>query len=160
VALAVSLVATEAPTGFDNLTNGFVTQAEFDEAIEGFREQEGIEDGLGPVYNAQSCGECHQNPVTGATGVISGLRSPGTSTGEPGSWQEAAKITPGKDKKASAKRRSRLIALPPCGYTRTRSSETAKDRRDTRARRVGESAPATPRPGYVKARWAIVRRPV
>src|SRR5216110_3635256 len=34
-----------------------------------------IADGLGPVYNAQSCAECHQNPVTGAISQISELRA-------------------------------------------------------------------------------------
>ena len=46
---------TEAPAGFDNLTNGFVTQASFDGSRETFEEREGIADGLGPVYNADSC---------------------------------------------------------------------------------------------------------
>jgi CxxC motif-containing protein (DUF1111 family) len=69
------LAATEAPTGFDNLTNGFVNQAAFDLAMEGFRTQEDAEDGLGPVYNAQSCGECHQNPVTGAASQIGEFRA-------------------------------------------------------------------------------------
>jgi CxxC motif-containing protein (DUF1111 family) len=67
--------ATEAPAGFDNATNGLVTQAEFDAALASFVEQEGTDDGLGPVYNAQSCGECHQNPVTGAVSQISELRA-------------------------------------------------------------------------------------
>lgn len=67
--------ATEAPTGFDNLTNGLVNQADFDAARDGFAEQEVIDDGLGPVYNAQSCGECHQNPVTGAISQITELRA-------------------------------------------------------------------------------------
>src|SRR3989449_8759918 len=66
---------TEAPAAFDNLTNGFMTQAEFDAALLKFVEQEGIDEGLGPVYNAQSCGECHQNPVTGAISQISELRA-------------------------------------------------------------------------------------
>jgi CxxC motif-containing protein (DUF1111 family) len=58
---------TEAPAGFDNLTNGFSTQTAMDAAIAVFAtEIEGIADGLGPVYNAQSCRECHQNPVIGA----------------------------------------------------------------------------------------------
>ena len=34
-----------------------------------------ISDGLGPVYNAQSCRECHQNPVTGGISQISELRA-------------------------------------------------------------------------------------
>jgi CxxC motif-containing protein (DUF1111 family) len=67
--------ATEAPAGFDNLTNGFVTQANFNVAKDTFEERDEIADGLGPVYNAQGCSECHQNPVTGATSQISELRA-------------------------------------------------------------------------------------
>lgn len=73
--LAVSPPATEAPTGYDNLTNGFVDQAQFDLAREGFDDREGLADGLGPTYNAQSCGECHQNPVSGGGSQISELRA-------------------------------------------------------------------------------------
>ena len=50
---------TEAPAGFDNLTNGFLTQADFDAAKASFEEREGVDDGLGPMYNAQACAECH-----------------------------------------------------------------------------------------------------
>ena len=67
--------ATEAPAGFDNLTNGFISQADFDAAKATFEERDEIADGLGPVYNAQSCAECHQNPVTGAISQISELRA-------------------------------------------------------------------------------------
>ena len=67
--------ATEAPAGFDNLTNGFLTQEQFDDAMKEFAQQQVIGEGLGPVYNAQSCGECHQNPVTGAISQISELRA-------------------------------------------------------------------------------------
>jgi CxxC motif-containing protein (DUF1111 family) len=66
---------TEAPAGFDNQTNGFLTQAEFDAARDIFDEREGIADGLGPVYNAQSCGECHQNPTSGGISQITELRA-------------------------------------------------------------------------------------
>ncbi|HVG29738.1 MAG TPA: di-heme oxidoredictase family protein [Pyrinomonadaceae bacterium] len=66
---------TQAPTGFDNLTNGVSAQATFDADLAVFAEQEVIADGLGPVYNAQSCGECHQNPVTGAISQITELRA-------------------------------------------------------------------------------------
>ena len=65
----------EAPTGFSGLTNGVLTQAEFDAAREVFAEQESIAEGLGPVYNAQSCGECHQNPVTGGVSQITEVRA-------------------------------------------------------------------------------------
>jgi CxxC motif-containing protein (DUF1111 family) len=67
--------ATEAPAGFDNVTNGFITQAEFDAARANFEQRDEIADGLGPVYNAQSCAECHQNPVTGGISQISELRA-------------------------------------------------------------------------------------
>jgi CxxC motif-containing protein (DUF1111 family) len=67
--------ATEAPTGFDNRTNGFISQAQFNAALETFEERDVIADGLGPVYNAQSCAECHQNPVTGGSSQISELRA-------------------------------------------------------------------------------------
>lgn len=67
--------AVEAPTGFDNLTNGFTSQAVFDLDREIFEEREFIEDGLGPVYNAQACAECHQNPVTGSSSQIVELRA-------------------------------------------------------------------------------------
>src|SRR5262252_2910378 len=67
--------ATEAPTGFDNLTNGLTTQAQFDADRDVFEERDDIAKGLGPVYNAQSCAECHQNPVTGAISQITELRA-------------------------------------------------------------------------------------
>lgn len=35
---------------------------------------EGIDDGLGPLYNAQSCRECHQNPTSGGVSQITELR--------------------------------------------------------------------------------------
>ena len=66
---------TEAPAGFDGVTNGLVDQATHDSDTEVFAEQELIGDGLGPVYNAQSCGECHQNPVTGGISQINELRA-------------------------------------------------------------------------------------
>jgi len=74
--LAVPLVcaAVDAPTGFDNLTNGFEPQAAFDADLDTFGEFEEAADGLGPVYNAQSCRECHQNPVVGGISQTFELR--------------------------------------------------------------------------------------
>ena len=75
--LAVPLVyaaVTEAPTGFDNLTNGFESQAQMDLDRANFDSREEIADGLGPIYNAQACAECHQNPVSGAISQITELR--------------------------------------------------------------------------------------
>jgi len=73
--VALSQAPSEAPTGFDNLTNGFTTQAQFEADRDVFEESEPIEEGLGPVYNAQSCAECHQNPVTGAISQVTELRA-------------------------------------------------------------------------------------
>jgi CxxC motif-containing protein (DUF1111 family) len=73
--VASSQQATEAPTGFDGLTNGFVSQAEFDEAKEIFDEVEEEDEGLGPVFNARGCGECHQNPVVGGISQITEMRA-------------------------------------------------------------------------------------
>ena len=67
--------ATEAPTGFDNQTNNFVTQTTFVADIATFEERDDKSKGLGPVYNAQSCAECHQNPVTGGISQITELRA-------------------------------------------------------------------------------------
>src|ERR1700719_2159439 len=65
----------EAVTGFDDLSNGFSDpdRRKVDEKF--FEEVEHIApDGLGPLYNAQSCRECHQTPVTGAASQVTELR--------------------------------------------------------------------------------------
>src|SRR5882672_3069934 len=67
--------ATEAPSGFDTLTNGMVTQAVHDADRLTFEERDTVVKGLGPVFNAQSCAECHNNPVTGGISQISELRA-------------------------------------------------------------------------------------
>src|SRR5919109_2721862 len=88
--------ATEAPTGFDNQTNGFTAQGPPFERLDEdnvvplrsfndnrfiFEEVETIEDGLGPTYNAQSCGECHQNVVTGGASQVAEHRTGRTDDG-------------------------------------------------------------------------------
>jgi CxxC motif-containing protein (DUF1111 family) len=67
--------ATEAPAAFDNLTNGMVGQARFDAVKAVFEEQEAIDEGLGPVYNALGCADCHQDPITGSSSQVSELRA-------------------------------------------------------------------------------------
>lgn len=82
--------ATEALTGFENLTNGMDVQgppfAGLDAArvipLRSYNENrfifEAVEteaDGTGPTYNAQSCRECHQNVVTGAGSQVAEQRS-------------------------------------------------------------------------------------
>ena len=73
---------TEAPAGFDNVpVPGFFSdnpgknQQIFDEVKATFETRDEIADGLGPVYNAQACSECHQNPVTGSVSQITELRA-------------------------------------------------------------------------------------
>ncbi len=65
----------EAPTGFDNKTNGFELQPEYDKDQGTFEEVETIKKGLGPVYNATSCVGCHQNPITGGSSQIVEIRA-------------------------------------------------------------------------------------
>jgi hypothetical protein len=78
--------------GFDDVTNDLIDQGKppedcvdpvpgtflQDKAI--FEEVDEIGDGLGPVYNAQACRECHQNPVTGAISQITELRAGHTTS--------------------------------------------------------------------------------
>jgi CxxC motif-containing protein (DUF1111 family) len=83
-------LAMEAPTGFENLTNGFSQQGpafdtlDEDTAVANrsfndnrfiFEEVETADDGLGPTYNAQSCRECHQNIVTGGASQVTVQRT-------------------------------------------------------------------------------------
>src|ERR1700690_1396621 len=66
--------STEAPTGFDNKSNGVTDDATHEADQMRFEEVELVSDGLGPLYNAQSCRECHQNPVSGAASQVAELR--------------------------------------------------------------------------------------
>jgi CxxC motif-containing protein (DUF1111 family) len=72
--VAAATNSPEAPTGFDNKTNGMVDDATHQADQTKFEEVEQIADGLGPLYNAQSCRECHQNPVSGAASQVSEAR--------------------------------------------------------------------------------------
>src|SRR5215472_16357996 len=80
--------ATEAPSGFDtptlqsnvagtkSISNGIVEPPgdtfALDQQI--FEKREDPSIGLGPVFNATSCSECHQNPVTGGPSQITEMR--------------------------------------------------------------------------------------
>src|ERR1700756_3806152 len=65
----------EALTGFDDQSNGFSDPARRTADQKNFEEVEHIApDGLGPLYNAQSCRECHQTPVSGAASQVSEFR--------------------------------------------------------------------------------------
>src|SRR5437016_4014047 len=69
-----ALPSSEAPTGFDNQSNGMVDDATHQADQVKFDEVENVSDGLGPLYNAQSCRECHQSPVSGGGSQVAELR--------------------------------------------------------------------------------------
>ena len=73
-ALALFPQNTDAPAAFDGQTNGLVDQTTHAADQDKFEEVEEIKDGLGPLYNAQSCRECHQNPASGGISQIAELR--------------------------------------------------------------------------------------
>jgi len=81
----LSQQGNEAPAGFDTPTlsanpgsqskgNGLVDDATFGTTQAVFEEEDGVDKGLGPIYNARSCAECHQNPVTGGGSQIAEFR--------------------------------------------------------------------------------------
>jgi CxxC motif-containing protein (DUF1111 family) len=74
VVLSVEQPAGEAPAGFDDKSNGMVDEQTHEADREAFDDVEGVEDGLGPLYNAQSCRECHQAPTSGGASQITELR--------------------------------------------------------------------------------------
>jgi CxxC motif-containing protein (DUF1111 family) len=71
--------ATEAPPAFDAntklVTNGLSQPTQFDDDRLTFEEVDDRAKGLGPVFNAQSCVECHQNPASGGTSQVTELRA-------------------------------------------------------------------------------------
>jgi len=108
---AIAALATEAPTGYDGRDNGFLAEfcarqadlarvsdlspavppdeCNMDTAVGEFAGPEGESDGLGPVFNARGCGDCHiANPVFGGTSQITetraGMFQNGAFTDHPG----------------------------------------------------------------------------
>ena len=96
-ASAVASGATQAPAGYDNLTNGMTPQGPDFETLTArnvvplrsfndnrfiFEAVETTADGVGPVYNAQSCRECHQNVATGGASQITVHRTGRKVNGE------------------------------------------------------------------------------
>src|SRR5947199_745624 len=81
--VGIAQTATQAPAAYATplnndqagaVSNGLTDNATFaaDEAI--YMEEEDIGDGLGPVYNARACVDCHATPNVGATSQVSELR--------------------------------------------------------------------------------------
>jgi len=80
--------AVEAPTGFDtpplaqnrgsqSHSNGIAQPPGDDYALDQatFEQDHDISTGLGPVFNARACAECHQNPVTGGSSQFTEIRA-------------------------------------------------------------------------------------
>src|SRR5262245_39372127 len=61
--------STAPPAGFNNQTNGYISQTQYDAFKDTFDETETIEDGLGPTFNDTGCGNCHNIPVSGGSGL-------------------------------------------------------------------------------------------
>jgi CxxC motif-containing protein (DUF1111 family) len=87
VTVVLSQSSSQAPTGFStptlnenpgsqSVSNGFPEPAgdTFANDQSHFEEQDGVDNGLGPIFNAQSCVSCHQNPVTGGISQVTELR--------------------------------------------------------------------------------------
>lgn len=80
--------AVEAPAGFDTPTlaqnpgsqstsNGIAQPPGDDYALDQarFEQDHDISTGLGPVFNARACAECHQNPVSGGSSQFTEIRA-------------------------------------------------------------------------------------
>ncbi len=86
-----SATTSEAPTGFELRSNGFAREfcdnqgaltnsgnspeipddeCNFDAAAEEFLGPETVADGLGPIFNAAGCGECHMVPILGGSSQV------------------------------------------------------------------------------------------
>lgn len=74
LAFAVVPQDPDAPTGFDNQTNGAIDQTTHAADQSQFEAVLQVAEGLGPLYNAQSCRECHQNPTSGGVTQTTELR--------------------------------------------------------------------------------------
>lgn len=72
---AVVAVYPDAPAAFDNKSNGMTDDPTHAADQATFEEVEAVADGLRPLYNAQSCRECHQNPTSGGGQPSSGATS-------------------------------------------------------------------------------------
>jgi CxxC motif-containing protein (DUF1111 family) len=84
---AAQLAATEAPAGFDtptlvekpgslSVSNGIAEPAGDSFALDQqiYELTHDVNSGLGPVFNARACVDCHQNPVSGGASQFTELR--------------------------------------------------------------------------------------
>src|SRR5438445_502080 len=56
------------------VSNGMTDNATFSEDESVFMEEEDIGIGLGPIYNARSCVDCHASPNVGGSSQVTELR--------------------------------------------------------------------------------------
>src|SRR4029077_10949352 len=92
LAMVVAVVAqqgpTEAPTGFDtptlaqdpgsqSVSNGIAEPTGDTYALDQtrFEQDHDARTGLGPVFNARACADCHQNPVSGGSSQFTEVRA-------------------------------------------------------------------------------------
>src|SRR5689334_1418092 len=86
-AVAAQQALTEAPTGFDtptlvenpgsrSVSNGIAEPAGDSFALDQqiYEMTHDVNTGLGPVFNARACADCHQNPVSGGASQFTELR--------------------------------------------------------------------------------------
>src|ERR1700730_18295503 len=86
-AVAAQQALTEAPTGFDtptlvenpgsqSVSNGIAEPAGDSFALDQqiYELTHDVNSGLGPVFNARACADCHQNPVSGGGSQFTELR--------------------------------------------------------------------------------------
>jgi CxxC motif-containing protein (DUF1111 family) len=66
---------SEAPTGFQSNGTAIVDDNVYRVDLAKFEQFETVSDGLGPLFNAQSCRECHQSPVSGGVSQVTELRA-------------------------------------------------------------------------------------
>lgn len=77
----------EAPTGFDGLTNGSIAQNVMDSNAAIFSEiEQPTPDGLGPVFNAVSCTDCHQSVAVGGASQVLEFRAGHNDGARPSSF--------------------------------------------------------------------------
>src|SRR6202043_80311 len=87
-ALAAQQALTEAPTGFDtptlvenpgsrSISNGIAEPTGDSFALDQqiYELTHDVNTGLGPVFNARACADCHQNPVSGGTSQFTEIRA-------------------------------------------------------------------------------------
>lgn len=75
LSLSMTALGAEAPSGYDGLTNGYLTPSDYQKALDEFRLVQTIPMGLGPVFNDVSCQACHKGPVDGGDSQVSVQRA-------------------------------------------------------------------------------------